>query len=120
MRRRKTVRGSNPDQSNGKDNNPVLEVVRSLGERLADIEQLVIAIHDRLETRRPQEEWKEWYDTGELAQALGVSQHTVQARWCSVGRVECEKDPGSGKWRIPGREFRRLVKGGSLRRPRTK
>lgn len=63
---------------------------------------------------------KEWYTTTELAEAMGVSQYTVQAHWCANRRIECEKDPDTGKWRIPGREFQRLVKGGSLRRPLTR
>jgi hypothetical protein len=46
---------------------------------------------------------------------LGKSQYTIQERWCNDGRIECEKDPESGKWRIPGGEYRRLVGGGALK-----
>lgn len=56
---------------------------------------------------------REWYSTGDLAAALGVSQYTVQARWCAEGRIECEKDPLTNKWRIPAKEYERLVRGGS-------
>ncbi len=56
---------------------------------------------------------KDWYTTGELAQAMGVTGHTIRERWCNQGRIECEKDPATGKWRIPGREFERLRRGGS-------
>jgi len=55
---------------------------------------------------------KDWYTTGELAQAMGVTGHTVRERWCNQGRIECEKHPGTGKWRIPGHEFERLRRGG--------
>ena len=55
---------------------------------------------------------KDWYTTGELAQAVGVTGHTVRERWCNQGRIECEKNPSSGKWRIPGHEFERLRRGG--------
>jgi hypothetical protein len=41
--------------------------------------------------------------------------YTVRERWCNEGRIECEKDPANGKWRIPGHEFRRLVGGGALK-----
>jgi len=58
---------------------------------------------------------KEWYSTGDVAEAMGVSQYTVQERWCRQGRVECEKDLGTGKWRIPSSEYQRLVSGGSPR-----
>jgi hypothetical protein len=58
---------------------------------------------------------KLWYTTGELAAALGRSQYTIQARWCAEGRIECTKDQTGGKWRIPAREYERLVRGGSLK-----
>lgn len=43
---------------------------------------------------------------------MGVTQHTVQVRWCGEGRIECEKDPDTGRWRIPGHEYDRLRRGG--------
>jgi len=55
---------------------------------------------------------KDWYTTGELVQAMGVTGHTVCERWCNQGRIECEKHPGTGKWRIPGHEFERLRRSG--------
>ncbi len=55
---------------------------------------------------------KDWYTTGELAQVMGVAGYTVRERWCNQGRIECEKDPATGKWRIPGHEFERLRRGG--------
>lgn len=61
---------------------------------------------------------KLWYTTGELAAALGRSQYTIQARWCAEGLIECEKDHTRGKWRIPAREYNRLVQGGELRKQR--
>ncbi len=57
---------------------------------------------------------KEWYSTSELADIMGVKQYTVQERWCNQGRIECEKEPDSGKWRIPGPEVERLKNGGAL------
>lgn len=54
---------------------------------------------------------KEWYTTTEVADIMGVKQYTVQERWCNQGRIECEKDPSSGKWRIPGTEVARLRAG---------
>jgi hypothetical protein len=55
---------------------------------------------------------KDWYTTGELAQAMGVAEYTVRERWCNQGRIECQKDPATGKWRIPDHEFERLRRGG--------
>lgn len=55
---------------------------------------------------------KDWYTTAEVASMMNVTRHTVQERWCNAGRIECEKDPVSGKWRIPGHEFERLRRGG--------
>lgn len=78
----------------------------------ARMESLVTAIHDGLANRQTE---KEWYSTTELAEAMGKSRYTVQERWCNDGRIECEKDPESGRWRIPGAEYRRLLAGGGLR-----
>ncbi len=55
---------------------------------------------------------KDWYSTADVAELMNVSQYTVQERWCNCGRIRCEKDPESGKWRIPGTEFERLRRGG--------
>ena len=90
----------------------ILQSVLMLGQRIAALEEKVGEIHQVVMAQRVQ---KEWYTTGELAEALGKSRFTVQDRWCNEGRIECEKDPDSGKWRIPGQEFRRLVGGGALK-----
>ena len=89
-------------------------------------EQLLVAVLQRLDriesaisqlaTARPE---KDWYSTEELAAALGKSIYTVTERYCNAGRIEAEKDEASGKWQIPGHEFRRLVAGGRVR-PRVK
>ena len=55
---------------------------------------------------------KDSYSTREVADVLGVTQHHVQARLCAAGRIECEKDQVTGRWRIPGREYDRLRRGG--------
>lgn len=73
-------------------------------------------IEKTLAEQRP-EPVKDWYSTDELAAAVKKSSFTVREKWCNGGRIECEKDPYSGKWRIPGHEFQRLVNGGSPRQP---
>jgi hypothetical protein len=90
----------------------VLQAILAIGQRLAILEAKVTDIHQVVLAQRIE---KEWYTTGELAEALGKSQYTIQERWCNDGRIECEKDPESGKWRIPGHEYRRLVGGGALK-----
>ena len=80
-----------------------------ISDRLATLEQLVKEI---LETVMGQRFEKEWYSTAELTEILGKSQYTIQERWCNQGRIECRKDPATGKWRIPGHEVRRLRAGG--------
>jgi hypothetical protein len=90
----------------------VLSLLTTLDHRLAGLEESVADVQRLLQHQAIQ---KEWYSTTELAAALHVTQHTVQERWCNGGRIEAEKDPDTGKWRIPGREFRRLVKGGTLK-----
>ena len=90
----------------------VLQTVLMLGQRLTSVEQKMEAIYSLLTSQKVE---KEWYTTTELAEALDKSQYTIQERWCNDGRIECEKDPESGKWRIPGHEYRRLVGGGALK-----
>jgi hypothetical protein len=58
---------------------------------------------------------KEWYSTDELAAAVGKKPFTVREKWCNGGLIKCEKDPYSGKWRIPADEYDRLAAGGSVR-----
>jgi hypothetical protein len=63
---------------------------------------------------------KEYYATQELATALGKAVFTITERYCNAGRIECQKDEASGKWMIPGHEYRRLVAGGALLPPKAK
>jgi len=89
-----------------------LQAVLMLGQQVASLDKKLTEIHQVVLAQRVQ---KEWYTTNELAEALNKSHFTVQERWCNDGRIECEKDPNSGKWRIPGHEYRRLVGGGALK-----
>jgi hypothetical protein len=89
-----------------------LQTMLMLGQRLGALEAKVTEIHQTVMAHRVE---KEWYSTGETAKALGKTDYTVRERWCNDGRIECEKDPDSGKWRIPGAEYRRLVGGGALK-----
>jgi excisionase family DNA binding protein len=91
-----------------------LGVFDLLLEKVDGVGAAVARLHELVEARGPVS-GKEWYTTAELAEALGVSQYTVQARWCAEGRIECEKDPDTRKWRIPAREYARLARGGSPR-----
>jgi hypothetical protein len=91
--------------------NPVLQPLEIIAGRLTALERIVTDVHEILQGQRIA---KEWYTTGELAEILGKSRFTIQERWCNDGRIECEKDPDSGKWRIPSHEVRRLRGGGGL------
>jgi response regulator of citrate/malate metabolism len=68
-------------------------------------------ILQELRTLIASEQTKDFYTTDELAEALGKSAFTIREHWCNARRIECEKD-AAGKWKIPGREYRRLVNGG--------
>jgi hypothetical protein len=89
----------------------VVQSLQVIADRLTGMEKVVTDIHQLLIGQRQE---KEWYTTRELAEILGKSPYTIQERWCNDGRIECEKDPGTGKWRIPGSEVRRLRAGGGL------
>lgn len=86
------------------------EQVESLVSVLADriVDRVISEVRDRLAAERV----KDWYSTEELAAALGKARWTIQEKWCNAGRIECQKDHATGKWRIPGHEFTRLVNGG--------
>jgi hypothetical protein len=90
----------------------VLGVLNLLVQRVGGVEAAVARLHEAV-VDRAGAATKDWYTTAELAEALGVSQYTVQARWCAEGRIECEKDALANKWRIPAKEYERLVRGGS-------
>lgn len=89
----------------------MVQTLLLLEQRMSALNDRVGEIHSMLANQRVE---KEWYTTTELAEAMGMSQYTVQERWCNQGRIECEKAPDSGKWRIPGAEYRRLITGGVL------
>jgi hypothetical protein len=101
------------DETNLHDRQPdsSYQAILTLSHRLANVERVLAEIHEVVMNQRVE---KEWYTTSELAEAMGKSQYTVQERWCNEGRIDCEKDPATGKWRIPGHEFRRLKNGGGL------
>jgi hypothetical protein len=84
----------------------------AIADRLAALERTVTEVRQIVTGQHTD---KAWYTTGELADMLGRSQFTVQERWCNDGRIECHKDPDTGKWRIPGHEVQRLRTGGGLR-----
>jgi hypothetical protein len=92
-------------------------VLAILVEKVDGVGAAVTRLHDLVEARGPVPD-REWYSTADLAETLGVSQYTVQVRWCAAGRIECEKDPDTQRWRIPAREYHRLVRGGSPRASR--
>ena len=77
----------------------------NLGSDLADLKRM----HEE------QTSAKDWYSTSDLAELMGVSQYTAQERWCNGGRIACEKNPETGKWRIPASEYERLRRGGNPR-----
>ena len=101
------------DESNLHDEQPgsSFQAIVAMSQRLANVEHVLAEIHEVVMNERVE---KEWYTTTEVAKLMAVAQYTVQERWCNQRRIECEKDPENGKWRIPGNEFRRLRNGGAL------
>ncbi len=87
----------------------ILQTLTSLERRVAElvvqVEELTVNFSEIART-------KEWYSTAEVAELMGVTRHTVQERWCNQGKIACEKDRSTGKWRIPGQEYERLRRGG--------
>jgi len=89
-----------------------MDEVRQLLADLSDLTELKEDFADLRESVDAITAQKDFYSTRELAEMMGVTQHTVQVRWCAEGRIECVKDPMTGRWRIPGPEYDRLRRGG--------
>ena len=89
----------------------ILETVESIARRLGAVEGRIAEIGNHLEACKE----KEWYSSADVAEILHRSEFTVRERWCRAGRIECEKDAYSGRWKIPAREVERLRNGGALR-----
>ena len=89
----------------------IVQFLQVVADRLVGLEKVATEIRELLVGQRQE---KEWYSTGELAELVGKSDYTIRERWCNDGRIECVKDPATGKWRIPGHEVRRLRAGGGL------
>ncbi|MGO8746707.1 MAG: helix-turn-helix domain-containing protein [Thermoguttaceae bacterium] len=87
------------------------ELMQTLDGRLQRLEQSVANMAEMLQSRKPE---KEWYTTAEVAELLGKKDYTIREKWCHRGRIKAEKDPATGRWRIPGDEVQRLLKGGPL------
>ena len=82
----------------------LLRSICLLTQQIASLDEKVTRIYQMVMEQRIE---KEWYTTAELPEALGKSQYTISERYCNDGRISCEKEPDSGKWRIPGHEFGR-------------
>lgn len=91
----------------------VLQAISGLERQVVFLSSEVAELRRLLNDRKSV---KDWYTTADLAAVMGVSRYTVQERWCNSGRISCEKDPETGKWRIPGTEYERLRRGGKLRK----
>lgn len=90
----------------------ILKGIESISRRLDEVAERVAKVGCHLEEGRQE---KEWYSTSEVGEILGKSDFTVRERWCNAGRIDCEKDEYSGRWKIPAREVERLRNGGGLR-----
>ena len=89
------------------------ELTQQLGDlgHLSDLRDEFANLRECVEAITKQ---KDFYSTREVAELMGVTRHTVQVRWCAEGKIECEKDTTTGRWRIPGDEYDRLRRGGSV------
>lgn len=87
----------------------ILATLTRLHERIGDLESQLADLATALPSISVD---RRWYSTAEVAEMMRVSRYTVQERWCNRSRIECSKDPQSGRWRIPVCELRRLLRDG--------
>ena len=104
--------GRDYGDKNGSTLQRVLGMLQIFDRRLDHLESLLAEVSRNVSCPKSE---KEWYSTTELAELLGKKDFTIREKWCNQGRIECEKDPDSGKWRIPAEEVHRLQNGGGLR-----
>ncbi len=88
---------------------PTLQILLSMNEHLKALRDQVTEVQESVSAITPE---KDWYTTSDLAELTGLSRQHISERWCNQARVECEKDPKNGQWRIPGHEYARLKRGG--------
>ena len=87
----------------------IIQMLSALEERISQLTQVVEGLDSRVSDMDIS---KDWYSTRDVAELMGVTGHTVRERWCNQSRIACEKNPVTGKWRIPGHEYKRLKRGG--------
>ena len=94
---------------------PALRLLISIADELRWIREDVVEVKEVLDAiKNP---GKEHYTCAELSEILGVSQHTIQFRWCRQGRIECKQEGGRGnQYLIPAHEVERLRNGGKPRK----
>lgn len=87
----------------------ILATVTLLNDRVSELESQLTKISTHLPSISAD---RRWYTTAEVAELMRVSRYTVQERWCNRSRIDCLKDPNTGRWRIPVQEVRRLLRDG--------
>jgi len=87
----------------------ILATVTQLHNRLGELESQLANLSTNLPAISID---RRWYTTAEVAELMRVSKYTVQERWCNRSRIDCSKDSQTGRWRIPVRELRRLLREG--------
>jgi len=74
--------------------------LQNIEERLARIEDVLLSL------KLPERE-KHFYSTTEVAKRLGMSKWYIR-RLCSLGKIEAEKHPESGRFLISAHELQRI------------
>ena len=74
---------------------------------LESIEQRLERIEEVLSSLKLPKKEKYYYSTGEVASRLGLSKWYVR-RLCSLGDIEAEKHPESGRFLISKKELERI------------
>ena len=88
---------------------------------IEDLKERLERIEAALDVLAAQRAVKDFYTTGEVAEALGKAEFTVR-EWCRLGRVRAEKRPcgrgASREWKISHAELTRINNEGLLPQPR--
>lgn len=77
---------------------------------LAQILQRLASLEDKIDHLVEQRAAKEWYTTGEVAEALGKSEYTIR-EFCRKGQVPAQKSPNGRSWLIAHGDLLRLRNG---------
>ena len=90
----------------------ILQTILMLGQRVASLDEKLTDVHQTIMAQQVQ---KEWYTTGELADASARANTPFRNGGATMAESNVKKTPNRENGGFPAHEYRRLVGGGALK-----